>query len=112
MWEFGQFELHTKSFGSAQMKKMGWTYGTGLGKNKNGNTEPVEIKEKTKFDKMTRIENVIWNLDQLMLDDYTPPRLFVPSGNYAEQTGQAPHKDNGYWFRLEHRGEIYWCSRN
>ena len=53
MWEFGQFELHTKSFGSAQMKKMGWTYGTGLGKNKNGNTEPVEIKEKTKFDKMT-----------------------------------------------------------
>ena len=92
------------------MKKMGWIYGSGLGKNNNGKTEPVEIiKEKTKFDKMTRIEKILWDLDELMLDDYIPPRRFDPRGNYVEQTKCDVRKGNGYWFRLEHRGEIYWC---
>ncbi|XP_065564927.1 uncharacterized protein LOC136030151 isoform X2 [Artemia franciscana] len=38
----GEWETHTKGFGSKMMAKLGYVMGSGLGKNGEGRTEPVE----------------------------------------------------------------------
>ncbi|KAK2727257.1 uncharacterized protein LOC136039844 [Artemia franciscana] len=38
----GEWEKHTKGFGSKMMAKLGYVMGSGLGKNGEGRTEPVE----------------------------------------------------------------------
>lgn len=39
---FGQWEKHTKGIGGKLMAKMGYVYGSGLGKEGEGRIEPVE----------------------------------------------------------------------
>lgn len=40
--EFGSWEKYTKGIGSKLMAKMGYVFGSGLGKECEGRTEPVE----------------------------------------------------------------------
>lgn len=42
--EFGEWEKHTKGFGSRIMAQMGYVWGQGLGKNGEGRMEPIEAE--------------------------------------------------------------------
>ena len=46
--QIGQFEAHTKGFGSRMLAKMGFTEGSGLGKDKQGIAEPLEAIKRPK----------------------------------------------------------------
>lgn len=44
----GQFEAHTKGFGSRMMAKMGYTEGSGLGKDSQGIAQPLQAIKRPK----------------------------------------------------------------
>ncbi|KAH9305734.1 hypothetical protein KI387_010138, partial [Taxus chinensis] len=44
----GQFEKHTKGIGSKLMVKMGFN-GTGLGKNRQGDANPIQVEDQPRF---------------------------------------------------------------
>lgn len=44
----GQFEAHTKGFGSRMLAKMGYTEGTGLGKDSQGIAQPLQAVKRPK----------------------------------------------------------------
>lgn len=45
---FGAFEVHTKGFGSKMMAKMGFVEGSGLGKDGQGMSTPIEVIQRPK----------------------------------------------------------------
>ncbi|XP_047341739.1 uncharacterized protein LOC124945361 [Impatiens glandulifera] len=46
--KYGAFEMHTTGFGSKMLAKMGFTEGSGLGKDGRGITEPIEAIQRPK----------------------------------------------------------------
>ena len=98
-WEFGAFEHHTKGFGSKMMQKMGWQYGFGIGKDGNGRPDPIESKEKTRFDQnnqpMTRRQKLI-----LELDDH----LLMCNNGLAFESKKTFKPIKIYWARMDHYG--------
>mgnify|MGYP002776192298 FL=1 len=46
--QIGQFEAHTKGFGSRMLAKMGFTEGSGLGKDKQGMAQPLQAIKRPK----------------------------------------------------------------
>ncbi|KAF9680691.1 hypothetical protein SADUNF_Sadunf06G0147900 [Salix dunnii] len=46
--KFGEFEVHTKGFGSKMMGKMGFIQGRGLGKDGQGMAQPIEVIQRPK----------------------------------------------------------------
>ena len=46
--QIGQFEAHTKGFGSRMLAKMGFTEGHGLGKDSQGISQPLQVIKRPK----------------------------------------------------------------
>ena len=46
--QIGQFEAHTKGFGSRMLAKMGFTEGCGLGKDSQGISQPLQVIKRPK----------------------------------------------------------------
>jgi hypothetical protein len=95
----GEFENHTKGFGSSYMKKFGFEYGKGLGKQEQGTKDPIPFI-KNHHTKGMGTRNVVHSMKQMGVKNYdnqvrynTPIKLRAPKlqlkHHLQSQTSQA-----------------------